>query len=253
VTAVELPTGCVYVGALRDISERRELERMQREFIAMVGHELRTPLTALKIYIHMMQRSERYSARAIEAILVQSGRLERLINDLLDTSRLDANKLELKRTEVDLLAVARSVVEQAQALSPVHKVRLQAPPQPLVGHWDRDRIEQVLQNLLLNAIKYSPGGPVTVRVNDLGAEARVAVRDRGPGIPPEALPRLFDRFFRAQAGTSRIQGLGLGLYISKALVEAHDGQITVTSRLGRGTTFTLTLPYDQPKRGAHHA
>src|SRR5207248_7287160 len=122
---------------------------------------------------------------------------------------------------------------QVQALGPSQAVRVRAPGGPLEGWWDPDRLEQVLQNLLTNALKYSPdGGEILVQVEDLGREARVSVGDHGPGISAEAVPRLFERFYRADNEASDQEGLGLGLYITKALVEAHGGSVGVESELG---------------------
>lgn len=155
---------------------------------------------------------------------------------------------------MDLGALVQAAVEQAQVLSARHTVRAAVPPIPLRGWWDRDRVDQVLQNLLANALKYAPaGGAVTVGVDveDGGRAARVWVQDEGGGIPTEAQPRLFERFYRtADAVASGAPGLGLGLAISKALVEAHGGQIWVDSQPGAGSTFTFTLPFARPEGDA---
>lgn len=248
-TAVPLPTHTIYVSALRDISARRALEQLQHDFLAMVTHDLRTPLTALKGYIQLLQRRGTYQAHTVEMMLAQATRLERLIGDLLDIAQLQAGHLELRRAEMDLCALVQAAVAQAQALSERHTVHAAVPPVPLRGWWDRDRVDQVLQNLLANALKYAPeGGDVTVGVADDGRAARVWVQDQGVGIPPELQPRLFERFYRtADALASGVPGLGLGLAISRALVEAHGGRIDVASELGAGSTFTFTLPYDRPE------
>jgi signal transduction histidine kinase len=218
------------------------------DFLSVAAHELRNPLTAITGFAQLMQRGERYSERAVTAILSQTARLQRLVGDLVDASRLETGQLKLRRTRIDLVELVRASAEHAQATSARHSVRVSAPAGPLEGWWDRDRLDQVLGNLLSNAIKYAPaGGDVRIQVDDLGAEARVSVEDRGLGIPPEALPRLFERFYRVQhPEAGEIQGLGLGLYITKSLVEAHGGRIAVESEPGRGSTFSFTLPYGQP-------
>jgi len=243
-TVVTLPTGTLYLSALRDISERRALERMQREFITMVTHELRNPLASIKGYAELMQRRGAYSEAAVDTIVTQAKQLERLIKDLLDVSRLQVGQLKLQPGETDLVALARAAAAQAQTLTHVHTIRVVAPEPPLVGRWDATRLEQVLQNLLSNAVKYSPdGGEIVVRVEDLPRQARVSVTDQGIGIPPEALPRLFQRFFRTEEAQARgIEGLGLGLHISRALVEAHGGRLWAESLPGQGSTFVFTLP-----------
>jgi PAS domain S-box-containing protein len=244
-TAVRLPTTVVYVAVWRDISERRALELLQREFLAMVTHELKTPLTTIGAYAQFMRRRGAYNETAAETIITQSRRLDRLIEDLLDVSRLDAGRAELRREPIDLGPVVRAAAEQARVLSPAHQIEVVVPEEPVIGWFDRDRLTQILQNLLSNAVKYSPeASRVSVTLENLGDRARLTVADQGMGIPPDALPRLFSRFFRtpaAQAG--RAQGLGLGLYITKGLVEAHGGQIAVESTEGVGSSFIVTLPF----------
>jgi PAS domain S-box-containing protein len=249
-SAVSLPTSVVYVAVWRDISERRALELMQREFLAMVTHELKTPLTTIGAYAQFMRRRGAYNETAAETIVAQSRRLDRLIEDLLDVSRLDAGRTELRREPIDLGVVVRAAAEQARVLSPAHQIEVNAPAEATIGWFDRDRLMQILQNLLSNAIKYSPeGSRVRVTLENAGDWARLTVEDRGVGIPPEVMSRLFNRFFRAPAAqASRVQGLGLGLYITKGLVEAHGGQITVESTEGVGSSFTVTLPFLPPPR-----
>lgn len=251
IRSVTLPTGTVYWSAMRDISVRRAVERQQREFLAMVTHELRNPLVALKGFAQMLEVAKEYDERAVGVIVSQARHLDRLISDLLDVAHFAAGRLELRPAEVDLVALARACVEQAQALSAHRAICLTGPSGPLVGRWDRDRIEQVFQNLLSNAVKYSPDGrSIEVRIEDRGDAVLVAVEDEGSGIPEEAQPYLFSRFFRTEtAKASTAGGLGLGLYITKSLVEAHRGTISVESAPGRGSTFTFTLPYGGPASG----
>ncbi|MDQ2783633.1 MAG: PAS domain S-box protein [Chloroflexota bacterium] len=244
-TAVNLPTGSVYIAVARDISERRAHEQQQQDFLAIVAHDLRTPLTALKGYASLMQRRGAYNERSMAVMVAQAERLDRLINDVLEVSRLDAHRLELRRSEVDLTHMVRQCVIEAEDIAERHPVRVELPDRPIIGWWDSDRICQVIQNLVSNAIKYSPeGGEVVVHAEDIGDRARVSVSDRGIGIPAEALPHLFDRFYRAEnVQTGSVKGLGLGLYIAASLVEAHGGAMSVESTLGTGSTFVFTLPY----------
>jgi signal transduction histidine kinase len=244
---VELPENTVCVLGLRDISERRALQRMQQDFIAMVSHELQTPLTSLKGYAQFMQRRGTYNEKAVNTILSQVTRLERLIGDLLALTRLESGRLELRRAPLDLVGLARTSTEQAAQLSSEHRVVLEAPAGPLVGCWDLDRLTQILDNLLTNAIKYSPnGGEIRVHVEDGGSEAQVSVHDQGMGVSPDALPYLFQRFYRGTNTATNVKGLGLGLYITKALVDAHGGRITAESQVNKGTTVLFTLPYAPP-------
>ena len=244
-TVVPLPTEPIVIGAFRDITERRAQARSQQEFLAMVAHDLRTPLTSMKGYIDLMHRRGVYNERFVSTIAAQAGRLDRLLNDMLDVTRLDAHRLELHRDSIDLAAVVRTSVTEAEGLGPDHPIHVALPAEPVVGLWDADRIAQVVQNLLANAIKYSPtGGDIAVRVDDRGEAVAVSVTDRGIGIPASALPHLFDRFYRAEnAKSGPAKGMGLGLYICKGLIEAHGGELTVASTLGQGSTFTFTLPY----------
>jgi PAS domain S-box-containing protein len=235
-----------YSVVAHDISERRRLERLRRAFLSMVTHDLRNPLASIVTFGQILRETRTYHERAVEVILAQAGRLDRLTNDLLDVWHLEGGQLKLRKAPADLVAVTRRAVEQAQARTSSHTIEVEGPAALPEGTWDRDRIEQVLENLLTNAIKYSPaGGPIRVRLADLGAEAQVAVSDRGIGIPPDALPHVFDYFYRVEAPeTTGVKGHGLGLHITRSLIEAHGGSIRVESAgPGSGSTFTFTLPY----------
>jgi signal transduction histidine kinase len=248
-TVIETAAGQLNVSALRDISQRRAAEESQREFVALIGHELRNPLASLRGYAQLLARRKTYSEAAVEVIVEQVDRLNRLIGDLVDASRLERGRLELDRRPVDLIAVARRAVESARGYAEGQTIRLEAPAALPIGDWDHHRIGQVLQNLLSNALKYAPAGEVVVRVEDRGDAAQVAVVDHGPGISSQALPRLFQRFYRAEdTAASDTTGLGLGLYISRGLVESHGGQIRVEPTPGGGATFVFELPYGVESR-----
>ena len=229
--------------ASEDVADRAAPERRQRDFMMLVGHELRSPLTAIVGYAQLMQRRRAYDEQALTAILAQARQIDRLVGDLLDSSRLETGQLQLEPSQTDLVAVARAAMQQAQLTSPFHVVRLESPAGPLDGWWDRGRLAQVFANLLGNAVKYSPaGGEVLVGIEDLGTAVGVSVEDQGVGIASAALPHLFERFYRAPATAGEVPGLGLGLHVTKALVEAHGGSMQVESLLGRGSVFTFTLP-----------
>ena len=226
---------------IRDVSERRALERLRHEFLAMASHELRNPVAAIRGHAQLMRRRGAYSERSVDTIVDQADQLRRLIDDLLLASQIEADRLDLHLAETDVVAEAHAAAEDVRADRPT--LRIEVPPEPLVMLADRQRLRQVFANLLTNAIKYSPdGSEVVLCVARADVEARVSVTDRGVGIPPEALPHLFDRFFRAEGAAERAQGLGLGLYITHRIVEAHGGRMGVESMLGRGSTFTVTLP-----------
>jgi PAS domain S-box-containing protein len=244
-TAVHLPDGTIYVTVMRDISERARAEEERQQFVATVVHELRNPLSSLIGYAELLKRRECYDGRAIETILTQGKRIERLTLDLRESLRVEAGTLALRCAPVDVAALVRAAVEQALITTTAHVVHVEIPDDLPTAGWDADRVAQVLGNLLLNAIQYTPkSGVIQVHVRDAGDTARIAIRDAGMGIPPEALPRIFEPFYRApnaQGGSAR--GMGLGLPIAKALVEAHRGTLHVESTLGMGTTFTVVLPY----------
>ena len=226
---------------VRDISERRGIERQQQELLAMAAHELRSPLAGIKGSAQLMRRRSAYNERSVDAIVTQADRLGRLVDDLLVASLIEADRLQLATEETDLVAEARSAAESLGVNE--SEIRVESSADPVVAAVDRQRLGQVLTNLLTNAVKYAPeGGEIVVRVDRDAKEARIAVVDRGPGIPGEALPHLFDRFYRAAGAVGRAPGLGLGLYICRRIAEAHGGRLEVESEPGRGSTFTVVLP-----------
>jgi len=227
----------------------RAAVQLREDFLSVAGHELRTPLTSLKLQLQMLERAAPASGgaqdagrRRLDAIRRQVARLEALVASLLDVGRLSAGRLQLELSEVDLGALAREVVER---LAEVFEragcaVALEAEP-GVRGRWDAGRLEQVLVNLLTNAVKYGAGRPIRVRVDSAGPRARFVVRDEGIGIAPEVLDRIFGRFERG-VSDRQYGGLGLGLYISRELVHAMEGEVRVESQLGEGATFTVELP-----------
>ena len=232
---------------MRNIRERRELERLRREFFAMVNHDLMNPVTAIGLHAQILQMTEQYSERSVQSILDSARRLERLVGDLLDISRLETGRLKLQPSETDLTELLRRCVEQARVMTGQHELELKTPAEQLLGTWDRERLEQVCQNLLSNAIKYSPrGGKILVEAKDRGDSVQVAVTDNGAGMSVEEAGRAFDRFYRAQAAEEQVEGLGLGLHITRLLVEAHGGRIWVDTAVDRGSTFSFELPRHAP-------
>jgi PAS domain S-box-containing protein len=222
----------------------RAAVRVREDFLSVAGHELRTPLTSLKLQLQLLERARppNVGAPRLQAMGRQVERLESLVASLLDVGRLSEGRLSLELGEVELHALAREVLERlAEVFERAGcEVHLEAP-ESVHGRWDAQRLDQVLVNLLTNAAKYGAGRPVHVRVEEIGAFARLTVRDEGIGITPEALPRLFGRFERA-VSDRQYGGLGLGLYISRQLVEAMGGRVSVDSQLGEGATFTVELP-----------
>jgi signal transduction histidine kinase len=223
---------------------------MRDEFLQVAAHELRTPITSLKLHLQSLLRAANTSGPppSMEKLRTQleaadriAGKLNVLVSELLDISRITAGSLHLTLEEVDLSSVVREVASRfegqaAQAGSQLHV----AADTPLVGHWDRLRLEQVTANLLSNAIKYGAGTPVHIETGATGDRATLVVRDGGIGIEPEALPRLFGRFERAVSGR-HYGGLGLGLYITREIVQALSGTVRVESAPGKGAAFTVEL------------
>src|SRR5579871_3767707 len=183
--------------------------RQRDEFLAMASHELKNPLTALRGLAQLLERRGTYLPELVNGIILQTARLDRLIRNMLDFSLARSEHLQLRSSAVDLGELAQRVVTEAQLLTRQHSLRLETPPHPVIGEWDADRIEQVLQNLLGNAVKYSPdGGEILVRVETLPGAARLSVVDHGMGIAEEAIPQLFTRFYRsAEAVAGRVGGL----------------------------------------------
>ncbi len=243
------------VAVLRDVTELRQSERLRRELTANVSHELRTPLTSIKGFTETLldgaMREEDTRRRFLTIINNEADRLVKLVDDLLDLSRLESKRATLDLRPVDVGALVAHAVDKLQPLAQTGGLTLDL--QSLPGVWvtaDRDRLEQVLTNLIDNALKYTPaGGRVQVSVTLEHGDVAVAVSDTGRGIRPEDVPHVFERFYRADRSRTRgpsigagSGGTGLGLAIAKHIVEAHGGRIGVRSQMDEGTTFTFTLP-----------
>lgn len=240
-------TGAVLVA--RDVTERRQFEREREDMLGLVSHELKTPLTSVKALAQLAQRqlarAERPEVELVRRMERGLENMNRLINDLLDATRLGTGKMLLMRERCEIGALCEQVVAD-QEVATGRNIVLRTPNVPVEVQADTTRLSQVLSNLLSNALKYSPEeAPVSVQLKRDRTGAHITVHDEGPGIPPEALPRLFQRFYRVpgievQHGTG--VGLGLGLYICQRLVELHGGQLRVASTPGQGTTFEVSLP-----------
>ncbi|HLI08438.1 MAG TPA: HAMP domain-containing sensor histidine kinase [Ktedonobacteraceae bacterium] len=239
--------------ALQEQLERRE------QFNAMVAHELRGPLTPIINYAELLLRPDlkpEATQKRARIIISQARRLERLVNDLHDASRLSSGQFTLNRTPCDIAALAREVVEQLSPLAPYHKFSIETPATTVTGNWDCGRLQQVLGNLLDNAIKYSDeGSTITVRITICGQSvepeegqetkkvARVSVHNQGIAIPPAEIGQLFRPYGRLQSSAGH-QGSGLGLYIAKCIVDTHGGtlQLEPPGPETSGTTFSFDLP-----------
>lgn len=239
--------GCVVVA--RDITAERRLEAMRRDFVANVSHELRTPLTAIKGYVETLldgALDDKAHAREFLGVIGEHAkRLDNIVSDLLKLSRLESGASLLEKSEVEVKALADAILAgfPARFVSGPVKVSNMLVP-GLKARADRARLEQVFINLLDNAVKFTPpGGSVEISAQDLHDSVKVLVRDDGPGIPAEHLPRLFERFYRVDKARSReLGGTGLGLSIVRHIVELHGGSVGVESAEGRGSAFWFTIP-----------
>lgn len=233
-----------------DLSEQRVTERMRVDFVANASHELRTPLASLLGFVETLQGPARNDAGARDRFLTimreQGLRMARLVDDLLSLSRIELRAHLAPETPVDLAAISREIVDSLTMMAREREVtlRLEMPPQPVTVAGDRDELLRLMENLVENAIKYGKqGGEVVIEVQDGASEASVCVRDDGPGIAPEHLPRLTERFYRVDTAASReAGGTGLGLAIVKHIVLRHRGRLTIDSALGQGATFRAILP-----------
>ncbi len=229
---------------LEKLSEQaRQRSAQLEEFLSVVSHDLRAPLTSVQGNAQMLQRiadKPDLVRRSAEAIYTSSHRMNRMIQDLVDSTRLETGQLTLYPIPVEVASFAIDLKSRLAAVAEAGRIWVEMPEVPPPALADPDRLERILTNLLTNALKYSTGR-VLVRVAATDGWVKVSVIDCGQGIPPEELPHLFDRFYRAK-GTRRTEGLGLGLYITRMLVEAHGGRIWVESEPGQGSTFSFTLP-----------
>jgi len=242
------------VATFNDITELRSVERMKSEFVSTVSHELRTPLTSIKGFIRtLLDDIEGYYDRETQMefyriIDTECDRLVRLINDLLNLSRIESGRaLDLVLARVDLGQLIGRVVDSQRSYTDRHEFDIIVPEDLKHINADRDKLDQVLTNLLSNAIKYSPdGGKITVHAREIDDnKISVSVSDHGIGIPEDQISRLFTRFHRVDSRDSRKQyGTGIGLYLVKHLIEAHEGEVSVASKQGEGSTFTFILPSD---------
>jgi len=237
------------IEAFNQTLERLEnLFTSQQRFLADVSHELRTPLTVIKGNADLMRHMKQFDEESLFSIDQEAGRLTRLVGGLLLLTQADSGKLTLNKQPVELDTLLLEVFQEMHILAG-NKVNLKiAGIDQIQFNGDRDRLKQVLLNLVGNAIQYTPqGGDVRMGLARVGDQARIIVRDTGPGIPSEDLPYIFDRFYRAEKSRTRSSspGFGLGLSIAKWIVENHGGTINVESKEGQGTTFAIWLPLEK--------
>lgn len=236
------------VAVVRDITKFREADDLKNTFISIVSHELRTPVALIKGYVGTLRREDaRWDPgvvnQSLQVIEDEADRLAQLIDDLLDASRLQAGALSMQVGEVALDDLAESLVGRFRTHSTVHSFQTEFPPDFPCVVGDEGRLTQVLSNLLTNAVRYSPeGGMITVGGRFRAEEIQICVQDEGPGISGVDVPRVFDLFYRAKEVTNKTKGAGLGLYLAKAIVEAHGGRIWVDETVSTGARICFTVP-----------
>jgi len=239
------------VVAFRDVSAEREFDQLKSDFISLVSHELRSPLTSISASVELMLESPHDQSLLQEMLTIvhsQSQNLIQFVEDILDISQIEAGQIKVRQEPVTLLPTLRKIVRDFQKQTNQHRLMIKSPDQIPFVLADRGKVEMVINNLIKNAIKYSPdGGRILVEILDpMNGEIVVNVIDEGIGIPPEHLEKIFDRFYRVDTGDDRkIYGHGLGLHISKQLVELQGGRIWVRSKEGQGSCFSFCLPVIQ--------
>ena len=236
-----------YLGTARDVTQRTEEDRRKDEFLSVASHELRSPLTPLAGFIQM-SRKQAAAGRPVDPEILrraedQIERLQRLIDGLLDVTRLETGKLPIQRSEVDLCTLVERVIAPWLQGPEAHRVSLTVPPSPLMAAVDPDRIDQVLTNVVANAFEHGRrDGSVDITLKKQEDKALLQVRDEGDGIPSEILDRVFDRYFFSHH--EEASGTGLGLYLARQIIEDHQGSITIDSGRGQPTTVSICLPLE---------
>jgi PAS domain S-box-containing protein len=266
-TGPALPVGITYaplvsadgillnvIALVRDITRFREAEELKSTFVSVVSHELKTPVALIKGYVSTLRREDASWDREIiqdslAVIEEEADHLTALIEDLLDASRLQAGALSISLSDVDLSVLARRIADRFQAQDNRHIITVALPENFPIILADEDRLAQVLSNLISNAIKYSPnGGEINIRGQVHPQQVVICISDQGPGIAAGDIPYIFDRFYRATEASRTTKGAGLGLYLARAVVEAHGGRIWVDSKAGKGARICFSLPREKPRR-----
>lgn len=238
------------IASVRDISRFREAEELKSTFISVISHELKTPVALIKGYVSTLRREDATWDREIvqdslQVIEEETDRLTELIENLLDASRLQAGALSINSSDVALDVLAERTAERFRTQSKAHTITVDFPPNFPVILGDENRLRQVLSNLLSNAIKYSPGGEIRISGQVRPQQVIVCVSDSGPGIAAQDIPYIFDRFYRSADASRTTKGAGLGLYLARAVIEAHGGQIWVDPVPGKGARICFSLPREE--------
>jgi two-component system phosphate regulon sensor histidine kinase PhoR len=250
-----------YILTLHNLSQENQLEEMKVDFVSMAAHELRTPLTAIRGYASLLQMHyatnlEDQAKELLTRLIVSTNNLANLIDNLLSVSRIEQNSMIIDKKPVDLAIIVKDIFEsfKSQAQTRHQQFTISMPEHLPIVIADPFRIGQVFINLISNAINYTQeNGTISVTVHEVNGAIEIAVQDNGEGIPADAVPRLFTKFFRVSGSLEQgSKGTGLGLYITKSIIELHKGKIVAESVLGKGSTFTVTIPIPTPEELAKH-
>jgi len=237
------------IATIRDITRFRQADELKSEFISIVSHELKTPVALIKGYVSTLRRKDVEWDRdvmdnSLQVIEEEADRLTNLIENLLEASRLQAGGMQLKRTDIGIRQLASRLAERFQIQTEKHEIIVDIPEDFPVVMADEIRIEQVISNLISNAIKYTSGGEIHITGQSLPDQIILCVRDEGPGIATGDLPYIFDRFYRAPETSRKTKGAGLGLYLARAIVEAHGGRMWADPKTKQGARICFSLPKD---------
>jgi two-component system, OmpR family, sensor histidine kinase VicK len=252
ISVIQKETGFVngLITVLHDITEQEKIDNERREFVANVSHELRTPLTTMRSYLEALAdgawQDKEIAPNFLHVTQTETERMIRLVNDLLQLSRMDSKDYRLNKEWVNIIAFYNRIIDRFELTKNQNVVfERKLPDEDAYVEIDGDKLTQVLDNIISNALKYSPeGGKIIFRVDKQANFVVISVSDQGVGIPKENLEKIFERFYRVdKARTRKLGGTGLGLAIAKEMVEAHGGKIWATSREGKGTTISFSLPY----------
>ena len=237
----------ISIATVRDITRFREAEELKTTFISIISHELKTPVALIKGYASTLRREDAHWDRrvvedSLQVIEEEADRLTIMIENLLDATRLASGGMALKRSDVSLSDLARRIAERHQIQTSRHTIKTEFPDNFPVVLADEARMEQVITNLVSNAIKYAPQGKITISGHARPKQVVVCVTDEGPGIASEDIPHIFDRFYRAPDLARKTKGAGLGLYLARSIVEAHGGRIWVDPKSGKGARICFSIP-----------
>ncbi|MFC7370776.1 cell wall metabolism sensor histidine kinase WalK [Fictibacillus iocasae] len=245
------------IAVLHDVTEQEQIENERREFVFNVSHELRTPLTTMRSYLEALAegawQDENIAPRFLEVTQNETERMIRLVTDLLQLSKMDSKDFRFTFREIDLPSFLHDIIDRHEMLEKENiELKRQLPETKILVQLDTDKMTQVLDNIISNAMKYSPeGGTITLSAGKVGRKVKVSISDQGVGIPKNNVSKIFDRFFRVDKARSRdIGGTGLGLAIAKEIILAHGGEIWAESEWGQGTTIHFTLPLRKAKEAS---